>query len=248
MTGLKGKTAIVTGGSRGIGRAIVLDLARNGVKVMFTYSTHQKLAMDVVEETGKIGLKAEARQLDVRDGTAVKRLFEEAVESLGRIDFLVNNAGIIRDRSLILMSDSEWNEVIDTNLNGVFNLTRSVSSHFFREKRGSIVNISSVAAFRGVVGQTNYGASKAAIIGFTKSLAKELAPYGIRVNAVAPGFIRTDMVKDIPEPKVKELEKAIPMKRMGLPEEVAGIVTFLLSDAACYITGQVVPVDGGLTV
>lgn len=246
--GFAGKVAIVTGGSRGIGRAVVLELARSGAKVAFTYISNQESAQEVVNETEKAGQRAVALQLDARDAEAVKKFVNEVLKLLGRIDFLINNAGIIRDKSLMLMADSDWKDVMDTNLNGTFNLTRNVAMHLFKQKSGSVVNVSSTSGLRGAAGQTNYSASKAAIIGFTKAFAKEMAPYGVRVNTVAPGFIKTDMVKAIPETKMKEFESSIPMKRLGKPEEVAKAVVFLLSDAASYITGQVLPIDGGLAI
>jgi 3-oxoacyl-[acyl-carrier protein] reductase len=248
MKGISGKTAVVTGGSRGIGRAIVLELLDSGADVVFSYLSDKDAASELETLASKMGRKAIGIQADVRDLQTPKKLAAAAKEKLGRIDLLVNNAGILRDKSLMLMSDLEWNDVIETNLNGLFYLTREIGMMFFKQKSGAIVNVSSTAGIQGSIGQTNYSASKAGVVGFTKALAREVAGYGIRVNAVAPGFIRTDMVNSIPEIKMKEFEKTIPMKRVGLPEEVATVTVFLLSDAASYITGHVFPIDGGLAI
>lgn len=242
----KGKAAIVTGGSRGIGKAIVLDLAKRGAKVAFNYVTSKDAANAVVSEVKQLGGEAIAVQGDVRDPDAAKKFVDEAKKAFGRIDYLVNNAGILRDKALMFMSDADWNDVINTNLNGLFNITRLVVTGFLKEKSGAVVNISSTAGLIGNAGQTNYGASKAGVIGFTKSLAKEVASYGVRVNAVAPGFVETDMVKTMTELKLQEALKYVPMKRIGSTDEVAKVVSFLLSDEASYITGQVLPIDGGL--
>ncbi len=248
LDGLAGKVAVVTGGSRGIGRSIALDLARNCVHVSFNYVNSKDAAENVVSEIRKLGAKAIAVKADVRNSEEAKFFVDQTRKEFERIDFLVNNAGILRDKTLMLMTDTDWKDVIDTNLNGPFNLTRLIITGLLKQRSGSIVNISSTAGMIGNAGQVNYSSSKAGVIGFTKSLAKEVAPYGVRVNAVAPGFIETDMVKNIPGGKMKEAIQTVPMKRIGTPEEVAKVVTFLLSDAASYITGQVLPIDGGLAI
>lgn len=239
-----GKTAVVTGGSRGIGKAVTLALSSRGAKVIFTYSIDEKSAKEV---SAKGGSSVICKKLDVRDTSAVESFMKECIDNHGPIDFLVNNAGITRDKSMVMMSAAEWGDVLDTNLRGSFNVARGIVMHMFKNKRGSIVNMSSTAGLKGSAGQTNYSASKAGLIGLTRSLAKEMAAYGVRVNAVAPGFIGTDMIKSIPDAKMKEFEISIPMKRIGTANEVADAVLFLLSDAASYITGQVLSVDGGLT-
>ena len=246
MDGLAGKTALVSGGSRGIGKTIVLELAKNKVNVAFSYVNSRESAEKLAASVKEMGQEAVAVQSDVRDFESVKNFLRTAKDKYGKIDFLVNNAGIIRPRSLAFMSDADWKDVLETNLYGTFFLTRLIIQYFLKEKTGgSIVNVSSLTGIKAVSGQTNYAASKGAMIAFTKSLAKEVAPYGIRVNAVAPGYIQTDMVKTIPEDKMNELLEDIPMKRIGKPEEVAKAVNFLLSDSASYITGHVLLIDGG---
>ncbi len=248
LEGLIGRTAIVTGGSRGIGKAIVLDLARNKVNVAFNYVASKDAADDVVAEVEKLGAKTLAVKADVKNPDQAKLFVDEAKKKFGKIDFLVNNAGILKDKTLMFMSDADWKDVIETNLYGSFVLTRLMIMSFLKQNSGGIVNISSTAGLIGNAGQVNYSASKAGLIGFTKALAKEVASYGVRVNAVAPGFIETDMVKTIPENKMQEAVKTIPMQRLGKPDEVAKVVTFLLSEESAYITGQVLPIDGGLAI
>ncbi|PIU39924.1 MAG: 3-oxoacyl-[acyl-carrier-protein] reductase [Candidatus Omnitrophica bacterium CG07_land_8_20_14_0_80_50_8] len=248
MSNLAEKTAIVTGGARGIGRAIVLELAKHKVNVAFSFHSSESKANELVKEIEQSNGKAIAVRADVRDQKSSKLFLEETKKAFGKVHFLVNNAGILKDKTLMMMSEEDWKDVIDTNLGGTFNLTRLLITHFLKEKSGVIVNISSTAGLMGSAGQTNYSASKAGIIGFTKALAREVSPYGIRVNAVAPGFIDTDMVKTIPPDKLKEAQNWIPMRRIGLPEEAAKAVVFLLSDEASYITGHVLPVDGGLAI
>lgn len=245
---LKNKVALVSGGSRGIGKAIALELARNQVKVAFNYASDKESAKLTLGEVKQLGSDSLIIQGDVRDFEFAKSFIEAAKSKFGRIDFLVNNAGILKDKSLMMMSEAEWKDVIDVNLNGAFNLTKALITTFLKQKSGSIVNISSTAGLIGSAGQTNYSSSKAGLNGFTKSLAREVAAYGIRVNAVAPGFVETDMIKSMQESRLQKLLENVPMKRIGLPAEVARVVLFLLSDSASYITGQVVCIDGGLAI
>ncbi|MDD5196294.1 MAG: 3-oxoacyl-[acyl-carrier-protein] reductase [Candidatus Omnitrophota bacterium] len=244
----KDKVAIVTGGSRGIGRALVLMLAQEGADVAFTYAKSVQEAESLSSEIKKLGRKVLALQMDVADFDKAKELVEKVKEGLGSLDILVNNAGIIRDKALMMMTKDDWREVIDTNLNGTFNVTRNAIVTFLKQKSGSIVNITSVSGVAGMSRQTNYAASKAGIIGFTKSLAKEVAPYNIRVNAVAPGFIETDMISGLKDEFKEGLKKKIPLSRLGRVEDVSAAVKFLLSDAANFITGQTIIVDGGLFI
>lgn len=242
------KVAIVTGGTRGIGRAIVLALCREGADCAFTYTKNPAAAELLAKEVRSIGRRAVPFQLDVRDFEGAKTLIEEIKKEFGRIDILVNNAGITRDRSLMMMTKEDWSDVIDTDLTGVFNTTRACIITFLKQKSGNIVNISSVSGIHPMPGQVNYAAAKAGIIGFTKSLAKEVAPYNIRVNAVAPGFVDTDMTAALGETYREKVMKMIPFERFGTPDEVAQAVVFLVSDASQYITGQVIQLDGGLGI
>jgi len=244
----KDKVAIVTGGARGIGRAIVLMLAGEGANIAFSYLKSVETAEGLKNEIEKLGAKCLALQMDVRDFEKAKELVEKTKEVFGGLDILINNAGITKDKALMMMTKEEWQEVIDTNLNGVFNVTRNAIVTFLKQKKGDIINISSVSGIAGMGRQTNYAASKAGIIGFTKSLAKEAGPYNIRVNAVAPGFIDTDMVAGLREEHKKNLKEIIPLSRFGDAGDVAGAVRFLLSEAANYITGETIVVDGGLFI
>jgi 3-oxoacyl-[acyl-carrier protein] reductase len=243
---LRGKVAIVTGGTRGIGRSIVLAICRQGAECAFTYSAHEEAAQSLVAEVRELGRRALPIQLDVRDFEGAKAMIEQVKSEFGRLDILVNNAGITRDRSLMGMSKEDWGDVIDTDLTGVFNTTRACIITFLKQKSGNIVNISSVSGIRPMAGQVNYAAAKAGVIGFTKSLAQEVAPYNVRVNAVAPGFIETDMTSQLGEKFRDKAVARIPLGRFGTAEEVAQSVLFLLSDASHYITGQVLQIDGGL--
>ncbi len=245
---LSGSVAIVTGGTRGIGRAIVRDLCRAGADCIFTYVSRNDLAISLQKEIESLGRKAIPLRLNVKDFENAGTVVEIAKREFGRIDILVNNAGITRDRSFIMMNREEWHEVIDTDLNGVYNMTRACIITFLKQKKGNIVNISSVSGIHPLSGQVNYAASKAGVIGFTKALAKEVASYNVRVNAVAPGFIMTDMLSSLNENYKKRLMDVIPCARFGYPEEISRVVVFLVSDESKYITGQVIIVDGGLSL
>ncbi len=240
-----GRVAIVTGGSRGIGCAIVKELCRNGARCIFTYLSNESSALAISEEIRAEGGVAIPVMADVRDYEKARLLVEQAKE-LGRYDILINNAGITRDRAFMFMSPEEWRDVIDTNLTGVFNITRASIISFLKQQGGNIVNLSSVSGIHPMPGQVNYASSKAGIIGFTKALAKEVGPYNIRVNAVAPGFIDTEMTQKIPAKMREKLIEMIPFRRFGTIEEVARIVLFLVSDESQYITGQTIQIDGGL--
>lgn len=238
------KVALVTGGSRGIGKACAVELARAGYDVVITYAGNTEAANKTVDELKLLGSNSESYKFNVGEKSEVDENIAKIIEKYGRIDVLVNNAGITRDGLFIRMSGENWLDVINTNLNSVFYVTSPVSKIMIKQRSGSIVNLASIVGIYGNAGQTNYASAKAGIIGFTKSLAKELASRNIRVNAVAPGFIQTDMTKDLPVDKVIE---HIPLKTLGTPENVARAVKFLAVDAE-YITAQVLGVDGGLIV
>ncbi len=243
---LAGKVAIVTGASRGIGRAIALQLAEIGAKVVVNYASSNTAADELVAQIEGIGGEAISVQADVSKAEQIDSMFSSVMEKWGRVDILVNNAGITRDTLLLRMKPEDWQAVIDTNLTGVFLATRVASKIMLKQKSGRIINIASVAGQMGNPGQANYSAAKAGVIGFTKTVAKELASRGITVNAVAPGFIATDMTNDL---KAEGILQYIPLGRYGQPEEVAGMVRFLASDAAAaYITGQTFNVDGGMVM
>ncbi len=242
------KTAIVTGGSRGLGRAVCLELAAGGANVVLCYAGNEAAAQETVRAVEALGAKALAVRCDVADAAQVDELVKAAMEAFRRIDILVNNAGITRDNLLMRMSEADFDAVIAANLKGAFLCMKAVSRLMLKQRYGRIVNLSSVVGLRGNAGQVNYAASKAGVIGMTKSLAKELASRGVTVNAVAPGFIETDMTAALPEAARTAAQNGIPMSRLGAPEDVAKAVGFLASDDAAYITGQVLAVDGGMAM
>jgi len=243
---LKGQVAIVTGASQGLGRAIAVALGGSGAHVVCVARNAEKLAETVGEITGASG-SAEAQAISVTDGEQVDALCESIAEKHGKIDILVNNAGITRDTLLPVMTDEQWDDVILTNLRGTFLFARACGRLMMRSRYGRVINISSVSGLIGNAGQTNYSASKAGMIGFTRSMSKELAKRKITVNAVAPGFIESDMTKALGDSILSEVKKNIPAKRLGKAEDVAACVLFLASPAASYVTGQVLTVDGGMT-
>ena len=248
MSDFQDRVALITGGSRGIGRAIVLELAGRGCRVAFTYASREDLAGSLVEEIESSGGTAVALEADASNLESAKEVVKAVKERLGTPHYLINNAGITRDKLLMVMTEEEWDEVIATNLKGAFNSTRAVIVSMLKAKQGSILNITSVSGLIGMPGQVNYAASKAGMIGFTKALAKEVAPRGITVNALALGFIETDMISDLESDDREEMIKSIPLGRFGSPEEAARVAAFLLSDAAGYITGQVMVADGGMSM
>lgn len=243
---LDGKIALVTGASKGIGRAIAKEFASQGAKVAFTYLSSVEKGEALVKEIEELGTKAMGYQSDASKYEAAKNLINQVVSDFGGLDILVNNAGITRDNLLMRMSEEHWDEVIDTNLKSVFNSVKAVTRTFMKQRSGSIINITSVVGIKGNAGQANYAASKAGIIGFTKSVALELGSRNIRCNAIAPGFIETEMTDQLDEKTVQGWRDAIPLKRGGRPEDVAHCAVFLASDRSDYISGQVFQIDGGL--
>ena len=245
---LDGKVALVTGASRGIGRAVALKLASEGAKVAVNYAGNTQAAEEVKAKIEEMGGEALLLQASVADSVAVEDMVNKTVEAFGTIDILVNNAGITRDGLLARMKDEDFSAVLDTNLKGVFYCTKAVSKIMMKKRAGRIVNMASVVGLMGNAGQANYAAAKAGVIGFSKSVAKELAGRGITVNMVAPGFIGTDMTAVLSDKLKEGMIESIPLKRMGEPEDVAAAVLFLVSDSASYITGQVLNVDGGMVM
>ena len=244
-----GRAAIVTGATRGIGRAIALELARRGASVAFNYARSAEAAEALKGEIESLGVKVFASQCDVANTEAAAEMVKQVKEAFGRIDFLVNNAGITRDNLILRMKESEWDEVVDTNLKGAWNFSRAALRHMLRQETGgSVLNISSISGVVGMAGQSNYSASKAGMIGLTKALAREVASRTVSVNALALGLVSTDMSGALDEAYREKLLEQIPMKRFAETEEVARIACFLLSDDARYITGQVIQADGGMAM
>lgn len=246
MKDLKNKVVLVTGATRGIGRAIAIEFAKNGAQVAFTYVSSDDKAKALETELQAFGVKAQAYKSDAGDFKAADELVNAVVAAFGTIDVLVNNAGITRDTLLMRMSEAQWDEVMNANLKSVFNLTKAVQRPMLKARKGSIINMSSVVGVKGNAGQSNYAASKAGIIGFSKSVALELGSRNIRCNAVAPGFIETEMTAALDEKMIQQWRDGIPLKRGGTPEDVANLTLFLASDASAYITGQCINVCGGM--
>lgn len=243
---LEGKTALITGASRGIGRGMALKFAEQGANVAFTYLSSVEKANALAAELEAFGIKAKGYQSDAGDFTSAENLVKDVLADFGNVDVLVNNAGITRDNLLMRMTEEQWDEVMNANLKSVFNLTKAMTKPFLKQKKGSIINISSVVGVKGNAGQSNYSASKAGIIGFTKSIALELGSRNIRSNVIAPGFIETEMTAELDEAAVDGWRKAIPLKRGGTTEDVANATVFLASDMSAYVSGQVLNVCGGM--
>ncbi len=243
-----GKNILITGGSRGIGRAISLKMASLGGIIAINYTRNEEAARHTAKEIEELGGKAILVQCDVGSYQQVEAMIHQVRESMGDVDILINNAGITRDSLLMRMSEEDWDDVINTNLKGAYNCTKAVIRPMIKKRSGKIINVSSIVGLIGNAGQSNYAAAKAGIIGFTKAIAKELAPRKINVNAVAPGFITTDMTEVLPEELKKRMLSNIPMNQFGTPEDVAEAVAFLASERAQYITGQVIHIDGGMVM
>ena len=242
------RNAIVTGGTRGIGKEIAKTLAKNGANIAINYRKYNEEVEGLIEELKGLGVKALAIKCDVRNDEEVNNFIKEVKENFGSIDILVNNAGVTKDGLLLRMSENDFNDVIDVNLKGTFNMTKAVSPIMVKQRFGKIINISSVVGIAGNAGQCNYAASKAGVIGFSKSVARELASRNINVNVIAPGYINTEMTSVLPDKVKEEVLKTIPMKKIGEPKEIANLALFLSSDLSNYITGQVINVDGGMVM
>ncbi|WP_099352391.1 3-oxoacyl-[acyl-carrier-protein] reductase [Fredinandcohnia onubensis] len=245
---LNGKVALVTGASRGIGRTIAIELAKAGAKVAVNYSGSEQKANEVVDEIKALGQEAFAIQANVSDADSVTNMVKEVISTFGSLDILVNNAGITRDNLLMRMKEEEWDDVININLKGVFLSTKAVTRQMMKQRSGKIINIASIVGVSGNPGQANYVAAKAGVIGLTKTAAKELASRNITVNAVAPGFITTDMTEKLPEDVKNEMLKLIPLNRFGETTDISGVVLFLASDNSNYMTGQTLHIDGGMVM
>ena len=243
---LKDKTAIITGATRGIGRGIALEFAKQGCDVAFTYSKSVEKANEIIKEVELLKVKVKAYQSDASSFSDTEILVESVLKDLKKIDILVNNAGITKDNLLMRLSEKDFDDVINVNLKSVFNMTKAVQKTFLKQRQGSLIHMSSVVGIKGNAGQSNYSASKAGIIGFSKSIALELGSRNIRSNVIAPGFIETEMTKKLSEEIVEKWRKSIPLKRGGSPEDIANLCVFLASDLSSYITGQVINVDGGM--
>jgi len=248
MAELEGKVALITGSSRGIGAAIAKDLAANGASVIINYNSNSTAADEVVSEIVNEGGQAIAKQADVSDFDQASGLITGIKKELGRLDILVNNAGTTRDNVIMMMKEADWDLVINTNLKSAWNCSRAAARIMMRQRTGRIINITSVAGISGNAGQSNYSASKAGMIGLTKSLAREIGPRGITVNAIAPGFIPTDLTNDLIEDLEDTITEMTSMRRLGTPEDVANLTTFLASDQSSFITGQVIAIDGGMVI
>lgn len=246
MKNLTNKTALITGASRGIGRGIAKKFAEQGANIAFTYLASAEKAIALEEELKSCGIKAKGFQSDASKYDQSEKLINSILEHFGGLDIVINNAGITRDNLLLRMTEQQWDEVMEVNLKSIFNVTKAIQRHFLKQRSGSIINITSVVGIQGNAGQANYAASKAGIIGFTKSVAKELGSRNIRCNAIAPGFIETEMTGKIDEKMVQQWKESIPLKRAGTAEDVANLALFLGSDMSAYITGQVFNVDGGM--
>ncbi len=245
---LKDKIVFVTGASRGIGKAIALEMAKNGADVAICYSSDGEAAEAVCTEIHALGREAQAYRCDVSDYQQCSDTVKAAIAHFGRLDVLVNNAGITKDNLLLMMKEEEFDRVIATNLKGAFNMMKHVGAHFLKRKQGTIINIASVSGMMGNAGQANYAAAKAGLIGLTKTAARELAARGITCNAIAPGFITTDMTQQLTDKQRENIIATIPLKRMGQPEDIANLAVFLASPLAAYITGEVIKVDGGIYI
>lgn len=243
---LEGKIAIITGATRGIGRGVAMTFAQHGASVAFTYSSSAQAAQELEQELAAMGVQAKGYQSNAAEFEAAEKLVEEILKDFGNIDILINNAGITKDNLLMRMSEADFDAVIEVNLKSVFNMTKAVQRTMLKNRKGSIINMSSVVGVKGNAGQANYAASKAGVIGFSKSIALELGSRNIRCNVIAPGFIETEMTGKLPEDVVKGWRDAIPLKRGGTPEDVANACVFLASDMSAYISGQVINVDGGM--